>query len=170
MNHFDNVRSNLKQVGTAFIILGLLDICAMVYCIKNSISYASCFNFIAGIFLYRGGPKTVSIVTFFCAFGLSGLFLGFLLILLISPFDLLWLHVKLEPANYLVSFLIFILILGLLFWTYKRLTRSEVLEYIKVTTLKPISRFRTPRAGFLNGIALVIFLGLAFRSDGKKGN
>lgn len=67
----ETYRKNLKQIGSVLIVLGLLDICWMIYCISHNISYASSFNFfavIAGIFLYRGNAKTAAIAAWFSAF------------------------------------------------------------------------------------------------------
>ena len=67
----ETYRKNLKQIGSVLIVLGLLDICWMIYCISHKISYASSFNFfavIAGIFLYRGNAKTAAIAAWFSAF------------------------------------------------------------------------------------------------------
>ena len=50
-------RSILARVGEVLLIVGVLDIGAMIYCIMKGISYASSFNIFAvwlGILLIRG--------------------------------------------------------------------------------------------------------------------
>jgi hypothetical protein len=172
MNEMKDYRNNLRQVGIVLIVLGLLDIGVMIYCIAKSISYSSSFNIfavIAGIFLYRGGPKTARTVGFFSAFFIGGFSSMILFFLFTTPLDLLWLQVKLEPGSFLELYLIVFLMLSVLFWVYNRLTQPEVLEAIREALGKPTSKFRTPRAGFFYGVALMVFLAvvLALVSQGQ---
>jgi len=152
----------LKKVGTALIVVGLLDISFMVYCIVNEISYSSSFNIfavIAGIFLYRGSLKTAKVVTFFSAFFLTGM--GGLLFVfpLFTPPDLLLTQIKLNPlssAGYFVFALFFLIFLT---WVLKSLTTPAIHEAMDNKGINPKSFFSRPRSGVICGIILLAILG-----------
>ena len=148
----------LKKVGTALIVVGLLDISFMVYCIVNKISYSSSFNIfavIAGILLYRGGLKTAKVVTFFSAFFLTGMVGVIFVFPLFTPPDLLFTQIKLNPlssAGYFVFALFFLLFLT---WVLKSLTAPAIHEAMDNKGINPKSFLSRPRSGVICGILLL---------------
>ena len=65
----------MGRVGKVLIVVGLIDICLMVYCIANGKGYSSSLNIFAlagGIFLWRGSMRAARLVTRYSAFVLAG--------------------------------------------------------------------------------------------------
>ena len=123
-----NYRAILKKVGVALVAFGLADIALMIYSVANGQSYSSSFNIfavIAGVFLYRGSLGATRLVTWFSAFMLTG-FIGaiFLLFPFLQPFGLLVAQAKLNPGPTIVLWLMALVCLALLGWTYRQL-RTE---------------------------------------------
>ncbi len=151
----------LKKVGSALIVIGLLDIAFMVYCIVNSTSYSSSFNIfaiIAGIFLYRGGLKTAKIVSFFSAFFLSGMG-GLLFVLpILMPFDLIFTYLKLNPLTSVAYLFFTIFLLAFLTWVLKSLTSPIVTDAMDHKGIDRKSFLSRPRSGIICGILLLITL------------
>ena len=159
MNEYQAI---LKKVGTALIVVGLLDIAFMVYCIANQTNYSSCFNIfavIAGIFLYRGGLKTAKVVSFFSAFFISSM--GGLMIVfpLFIPPDLLFTYIRLEPIASICYLLFGILVLVFLVWLLRSLTSPTIAEAMDVKGINRKSFLLRPRSGFICGVLLLVILG-----------
>lgn len=124
-------RSILKKVGFAWIVFGLADIAFMIYSITNGQSYSSSFNIFAvviGILLIRGSLGATTLVTWFSAFALTG-FIGVLLIFpFLQPIGLLVVQAKLNPVGSAILWLMAIVVLVLLGWSYKQLRSPSVLD------------------------------------------
>lgn len=151
-------RAILKKVGLALVVFGLADIAFMIYSIANGQSYSSSFNVfavIAGVFLFRGSLGAARVVTWFSAFMLTGFIAAtFLLFPFLQPVGLLVVQAKLNPISTIALWLMALVVLVLLGWTYRQLRSVPVLEALKAsgrTTAKP-------KFAFALGLALVAFL------------
>ena len=91
----------------------------------------------------------------------------FLYTLITTPLDLLWLQMKLATGYFLEFYFMLPLMLGVLFWVYKRLTQRAALEAIQSALGKPVSKFYTPHAGIFYGVALMVFLAIFLASQGR---
>ena len=155
----------LKKVGTALIIVGILDILVMIYCIVNQLDYSSSFNIfavIAGIFLYRGSLQTAKVVIFFTSLFTTGM-IGIPFILpLLTPVDLLLTQIKLNPIDSICYLAIYLGLLAFLIWILKSLTSSVVYEEIYKNRIKSKSLFTSLRLGIFFGIILLATLGTTF--------
>lgn len=152
-------RVTLKKVGLAWVVFGLADIAFMVYSIAHGQSYSSSFNIfavIAGIFLMRGSLGATTLITWFSAFALAG-FIGVLFIFpFLQPIGLIATQVRLDPVGSAILWLLSIVVLVLLGWSYKQMRSRPVLEARK-------SSGRTtaiPKFAIGLGIALVTFLAI----------
>ena len=151
-------RGILKKVGLALAAFGLADIALMIYSVTNGQSYSSSFNIfavVAGVFLFRGSLGTARVVTWFSAFMLAG-FIGaiFLLFPFLQPFGLLVAQAKLNPGPTIALWLMALVCLVLLGWTYRQLRTAPVLDALKAsgrTTARP-------KLAFGLGLGLAIFL------------
>lgn len=147
----------LKKVGKVLIAVGLVDIGVMIYCIANGISYSSSLNIfavIAGIFLMRGSLRAVAIVTWFATFLLSGFICVTMLWPFFQPIDLTFLQLKLNPASFLTSLAIGILLLGLLYWVVRELRQESVLD----ARMRSGAKISSPRIPAVAGVVLVVAL------------
>ncbi len=153
----------LKKVGSALIVVGLIDIAFMVYCIANETIYSSSFNIFAvivGILLYRGGLKTTKVVTFFSAFFLTGMGGVIFIFPLFTPPDLLLTQIKLNPLSSAGYFVFAIFLLLFLAWILKSLTSPVIHEAMAQKGINPKSFFSRPRTGIICGILLLAILGV----------
>ena len=150
-------RMILKKVGLAWVAFGLADIAFMIYSIAHGQSYSSSFNIfavVAGIFLIRGSLGTTTLVTWFSAFALTG-FIGVLLVFpFLQPMGLLVVQAKLDPVGSAILWLMVIVVLVLLGWSYKQLRSLPVLEARKASGRTTAM----PKLAIGSGIALVAFL------------
>ena len=151
-------RGILKKVGLALAVFGVADIALMIYSAANGQSYSSSFNIfavVAGVFLFRGSLGAARLVTWFSAFMLAG-FIGaiFLLFPFLQPFGLLVTQAKLNPGPTLGSWLMALVCLALLCWTYRQLRTTPVLDALKASG-RPTSR---PKLAFGLGLGLAILL------------
>lgn len=156
----DTSEKILNRVGTALLIVGLIDIGVMIYCIKNKISYSSSFNIfavIAGILLMRGSIRTARIVTFFGAFMLAG-FLGLLVIFpFMEPLELKVITFKLSPLSTILSYAFMFVAIGFVYWVYRSLASEPVMTARKEAGLS----YGVPKLTFSLGGILVIGLSVA---------
>ena len=148
-------RKVMRRVGAVLLTAGIIDVLVMVYCIAKKINYSSSFNIfaiIAGIFLLRGSLRAVRAISMISAFMMAA-FLGLIFMLpVIFPTGLLTIYYSLHPVYGLMTFLVFALIEGFLFWTYRSLT----------PLLAPAAFFKRPSFGFLMGVCAIIFLSTVY--------
>lgn len=158
MSHAADYRAILKRVGIALIVFGLIDIAFMIYTVSEGRSYSSSFNVfavIAGIFLFRGSLAAARLVTRFSAFMLAAFFGAiFLLLPFLQPPGLMLIQARLDPVATLSAWLIAIVGLTLIAWTYRQLRSVAVLEALK-TSGRPTS---PPKVAFGLGLVLAIVL------------
>ena len=157
----NDYRETLKKVGYVLIIIGTIDIGAMVYCIMNNIAYASSLNIfalIAGLFLLKGGLKTALNVSQFSAFLLGGT-IGFpILVLSIVPIDLIKTFLSLYPATFIGMVIYVIILASILYWVYNQLASRIVLEAIDKAGIDRITFLKRPKTGFFAGGFIIILL------------
>ena len=152
-------RAVLKQVGLAWVAFGLADIGFMIYCISQGQSYSSSFNIFAvviGFFLMRGSLGATTLVTWFSSFFLAG-FIGILVVFLfLQPIDLFMVQARTSPASAAISWLMSIVVLVLLGWSYIKLRSATVLEARKASGRSTAP----PKIAFGFGIALAAIMGV----------
>jgi hypothetical protein len=153
-----NYRAILKKVGLALVAFGLVDIAFMIYAVSHGQNYSSSFNIfavVAGVFLLHGSLGATRLVTWFSAFMLTGFILAiFFLFPFLQPFRLLVVQAKLHPGSTATLWLLSLVALALLGWTYRQLRSPPVLEALKANG-RPTS---PPRLAFGLGLALVAVL------------
>ena len=149
----------LKRVGSVLLIVGLIDIAAMIYCIANGISYSSSFNIfavIAGIFLLRGSLRAASVVRWFAVF----MFAAFVALLIAWPFmqplDLTLTQFRLNPAASVATVALIAFVLGLLFWLARELGH-EPIQAARASAGRKQQDMRIPA---VIGVALVVVMGI----------
>jgi hypothetical protein len=149
----------LKRTGAVLLAVGLVDIAVMVYCIINGISYSSSFNIfavVAGIFLLRGSLRAASVVRWFAAFMLAGFSALLLAWPFFQPIDLTLTQIRVSPLSTAASVGVTALVIVLLFWLYRELGQSPVLQARAVAGRKARD-MRVPAAA---GVGLVAMLGV----------
>ena len=149
----------LKRVGSVLLIVGLIDIAAMIYCIANGISYSSSFNIfavIAGIFLLRGSLRAASVVRWFAVF----MFAAFVALLIAWPFmqplDLTLTQFRLNPGASVATVALIAFVLGLLFWLARELGH-ELIQAARAVAGRKQQDMRIPAA---IGVALAVVMGI----------
>lgn len=165
-------RKNLKFVGLVLFLVGTLDLVWMVYCIIHRINYSSAFNIFAvifGVLLAIGGLRTAIFVAWSTANLLAYYTGNFFCSRFIIPLDLTFIEWKIYPLFMLEIALKEILVIGFLFWIYKRLTRPEIAKAIKKELSKTKWKFRYIKSGFVLGMIFLIisqiFIGILFHSS-----
>ena len=154
-----NYRAILKKVGLAWVAFGLADIAFMIYSIANGQSYSSSFNIFAvivGIFLIRGSLGATTLVTWFSAFALTGFFGVLLIFSFLQPSGLLLVQAKLNPVGSAILWLMAIVVLVLLGWSYKQLRSSPVLEARQASGRTTAM----PKVAIGFGVALLAFMAI----------
>lgn len=112
------------------------------------------FAVIAGVFLLRQSMKTASLVSFFAAFMLAAAAGVVVLFPLLVPFDLLAVHLRLNPVASVATVAIAAAFLCFAYWVYHSLTSPVVME---ARRLAGVSEKKPVRA-FAIGIALAVGL------------
>ncbi|HEX9174336.1 MAG TPA: hypothetical protein VF861_16930 [Telluria sp.] len=150
----------LRRVGRVLLVIGVLDICLMVYCIVRGISYSSSLNIfavIAGLALLRGSLRAASIVRWF-AWLWPAFAIVFVAAMVTQPADLTWTQLRLAPMGILTSVLLLVLLCGLWWWLTRELGREEVLAALRAAG-RPVRNTRIPLAlGLVGGIAGMVFM------------
>ena len=168
----ENHRESLRTVGTALIVLGLIDVGVMIYCIATMTSYSSSFNLfavIAGVYLRRGNLRVARWVGFFSAFYLSGFAGAVVIAAVYVPVGLMLTALRLHPAS-AIGWLTFVAgFLWFLAWVYRRLTSPEVLSAMEVEGIDVKRWTRRPSSGFAIGGALcaLLLIGIGFALRGS---
>ncbi|MBB6245689.1 hypothetical protein [Rhodanobacter sp. A1T4] len=152
----------MRRVGKVLIVVGLIDICFMVYCLANGKGYSSSLNIfalVAGIFLWRGSMRAARLVTRYSAFGLAG---GLGLCLLLVPFMRpagLWLaEFRLSPLVTLASIAMMVVMLGLLLWTYREMRSPAVVAGLVAAS----EDSAVPVRYFVIGALIPLFIAVIF--------
>jgi len=153
-------RSILRRVGSVLIVVGLIDIGALLYCIANKISYSSSLNVfavIAGVLIYRGSLRTASYV---CWFSLL-MFAAFISVLVIVPFfvpiGLMLAAFRQYPVQCAVWFAFTATFLALLYWVKKQLSKNVIRTAMVSGGIKQ----RSARMAVVIGVGFATFLGAA---------
>lgn len=167
-NKLPNWRTQLKRVGWALIVIGLIDIAYMVYCIVYRLGYASSLNIfavLAGVYLVRGSLRTANVVRWFSAFILSGV-VGFLILLpFYEPWGLWVARFHQAPSETLVTIVVTLVVFGVIAWVCRELSSEEIAQAIQDAGI----RMRPLSAALLAGTGIVVFVGgmLFFMLNGQ---
>ena len=161
----------LRRVGLALIVVGVVDVCVMIYCIVHRVGYASSFNIfaiIAGIFLMRGNLRAAALITRIAAFMLTG-FLGMFFVWpVFLPPSLALTQLRIYPLGFLAFLGVFAAMLAWLFWIVRQLRDEAVLNAIVRSTGKRPSL----RGPVLTGAAIVIIVltlsGFSHKSESTR--
>ncbi|GGC66018.1 hypothetical protein [Undibacterium terreum] len=154
----------LWNVGRVLVIIGVIDIAAMIYCIANGVSYASSLNIfalIAGIFLLRGSLRAASIVRWWIIFALPAMVVFSIVSPLSQPLGLTLVQMRLAPASYFGQLSLSIAVCALMFWVIRQLGRPPVLA-ARLASGRPQRDIRIPLALgtviAIGGAGLVVML------------
>lgn len=157
----DDYMPILQKTGRVLVVIGLIDICVMIYCVANDISYSSSFNIfavIAGILLIRGGLRTASAVRWYSTFMLSAAIALIVAWPFMQPPSLTLTQIRLNPGMSIVAIVAMPLMLWFLYWLSKELGRQPVLDAIVAAGV----RIRNVRTAIGFGVSLVILLAVIF--------
>jgi hypothetical protein len=119
----------VKRVGAVLVMVGLLDICYMIYCIMNRIAYSSSLNIFAvivGIFLVRGSLTAAAIVRWFATFSLSAACSSVIALLAITPLGLVLTYLRLYPRSAALDAAMVAVVLLFGLWIVHELSRRAV--------------------------------------------
>ena len=156
--------TTLTRVGIVLVVVGLLDICYMVYCIVHRLSYHSSLNIfavIAGIYLIRGNLRATGVITWFAAFMLAGVIGGLVLLVpFFLPMRLLLTEFSLNPVSMSLSFGLSVVMLLIIAWVYRSLRSPIVLQARSEAGLNG----RSPITAVLAGIAIVVIIAVVMRA------
>ena len=161
----------LRRVGSVLIVVGVIDVCVMVYCIVHRIAYGFSFNvfaIIAGIFLMRGSLRAAKLITRAAAFMLAG-FLGIVLFWpLFLPPGLVLAALRTYPVQFLAYLAFVTVLLGFLLWLVRQLSDETVLA----AGGRSANKIRSLLGPILAGAAIAVFVAsmtaLGERSDRAK--
>lgn len=126
----EEVKNPFRKVGIVLVIIGILDIGAMIYCLANNISYSSSFNIfavIAGALLMKGSVKTARVVRWVSAFFVIAFIFMVVLFPATMPIQLLVTQVKLNPIGMIGLYVFSLLFIVVLVWVYKQLSSANAL-------------------------------------------
>ena len=121
----EKIENPFGKAGIVLLVIGIIDIGALIYCIANKISYSSSFNIfavIAGALLMKGSVKTARVVRWFTSFFVIAFVCMLFLIPAVIPIQLLITQIKLNPAGMLGSYAFSLLFMGI----YSRLSMAPV--------------------------------------------
>ena len=147
----------LRKVGWVLVVVGAADIGFMAYCIINEMNYRSSFNIfalIAGVLLVKGSLRTARAVAWFSAFLVTGFTGAALIFPFLTPFDLWTIQFRRDPFSILSAVVMAVAVIGFVFWVYKNLTSSVVLDAVRSAGLAA----KKPVLPFAIGAALVVGL------------
>ena len=147
----------LRKVGWVLVVVGAADIGFMVYCIVNEMNYSSSFNIfalIAGVLLIRGSLRTARAVAWFSAFLMTGFTGAALIFPFLTPLDLWTVQFRHDPISILYPIVMGVAVIWFVFWVYKNLTSSVVLDAVSSAGLPA----KKPVLPFVIGAALVVGL------------
>jgi len=149
-----------KRVGRVLLVVGFIDVAVMIYCIVEQLSYRSSLNIFAcaaGIFLMRGSLRTAQMVRGFTAIFLSASIGLFAYFLFVTPFQLVALWTRLNPALAVLWVSVIAALLGVLAWVHRQLGQLR---------LPPISR--VPWLPRVAPITVFVVAGLVYFGSGTK--
>jgi hypothetical protein len=149
----------LRRTGIALLVVGLIDIGAMVYCIVRRISYSSSFNLfavIAGILLIRGSLRAASGVRWFATFMLSSFVTLLVAWPVIQPIGLTFAQIRFNVGSFLAVLALAPFTLGFLYWLIVELRREPVQAARAGAGLKR----RDMRLPTAVGVSLVVVTGI----------
>lgn len=157
----EDPRGLLRRVGTVLIIVGVVDICAMLVVVASGDSYSSIFNIfavIAGFLLRRGNLGAARLVRSASAFLFAAVLTLPALAAVVYPADLLKVYYRLTPALQLVGWGGFLVaLLAMLWWVYRTLS-----TFFERTTLYGVEDRRQLRRraklGFVAGVGVTLAL------------
>lgn len=154
----EEVNNPFRKAGVVLLVIGIIDICAMIYCIANNISYSSSFNIfavIAGVLLMKGSVKTARVVRWFSAFFVTAFVCMAVLFPATMPTQLLATQVELNPVGMIGLYAFLFIFTGVLAWVYKQLSSASALATLDeagYNTGKPKSALRA-------ALIILIFIG-----------
>jgi uncharacterized protein YjeT (DUF2065 family) len=161
----------LRRVGTVLIVIGVIDIAAMIYFISNGQSYSSSLNIfalVAGIFIRRGGMRASSLVRWAACATLPAMAFMAIASYAMQPFDLTLTQLRLFPGASFASAALVIGYCALAIWVVRELGREPVLA-ARAAAGRPLRNMRIPFAlglvGVLVGAGLMMSLLGGKRAD-----
>ncbi|MCP5158701.1 MAG: hypothetical protein H6975_04670 [Gammaproteobacteria bacterium] len=150
-----------RKAGIMLLMIGILDIGAMIYCIANKISYSSSFNIFAvivGVLLIRGSVKTARVIRWLSVFFVITFIGMMLLLLIITPLQLLVTQIKLNPVGMLNYYAFSLILIGILIWVYMQLSTLNSLAKLEQAGYQN----GKPKSALYAAICLIILGSLMF--------
>lgn len=160
----EEIKNPFRKSGIVLLVIGILDIGAMIYCIANNISYSSSFNVfavIAGILLMKGSVKTARVVRWFSAFFVIAFVFMVVLFPATMPIQLLVTQIKLNPVGMIGLYVFSLIFIGVLAWVYKQLSSANALAALDEAgykTGKPKSALYAALGMLVIGGAMIGFM------------
>lgn len=154
----EEIDNPFRKAGIVLLVIGVIDIGAMIYCISNKISYSSSFNIfavISGVLLMKGSVKTARIVRWFSAFFLTAFFCMALLFPATMPTQLLVTKIKLNPIGMIGLYAFMFIFIGVLAWVYKQLSSASALAALDEAGYKT----GKPKSALRAALIIVVFIG-----------
>lgn len=167
----EEIKNPFRKAGIVLLVIGILDIGAMIYCIANNISYSSSFNIfavIAGILLMKGSVKTARVVRWLSAFFVIAFIFMVVLFPATMPIQLLVTQVKLNPVGVIGLYAFSFIFIGVLAWVYKQLSSASALAALDeagYNTGRPKSALYAALGMLILGGTMV---GLMFNSESAE--
>ncbi len=128
-----------RKAGIALLVIGLIDICAVIISFYAHYSYSSEFNVfavLAGAMLIKGGVRTARVVCWFSTYFVFSYLIVIFLYPLVVPIGLIIAEIKLDPMGSLGSFIDVVLFMGILIWVYLQLSSSKSVMVLSEAGLK----------------------------------
>jgi hypothetical protein len=163
--------THLKRAGLALVVVGAVDIAAMVYCILRGISYSSSFHIfavVAGVFLLKGNLRAASAVRWFAVFMLAALCATVLAWPFMQPLDLTLTQARLAPGQAVFTLGLLAFVVALLLWLYRELGTTEVLA-ARAAAGRKVRDLRIPAALGL-GLVVIMTATVPLFLEGESGS
>lgn len=143
MNDDSEHQSILRRCGVAVGLVGLLDLCALAYCIMHGITYRSSLSIICAIcgwYLYSGSLKTAGFVHWVSYFMISLMITYFLIAPVVIPVGLMATVVRNQFSATVIVVGYAIGLIGTCAWLAIKLGSQPIVTARSMQSLKPIRK------------------------------
>ena len=109
----------MRRAGVILVMIGVLDIVSCFIAVSRGASYSSSLNvfaLVAGILIYRGSARAARLVVKGLSFLLGGFLLLPALMLVVTPWRLLLLQLRLAPWSFISGGALFVVLMAVLYW------------------------------------------------------
>jgi hypothetical protein len=159
----------LKRAGCVLLAVAIIGAAVMIALPPAGDRYLAALSlipFVAGIFLFVGGPRAALWVRTLAVFMLAAGITGLVLAPFYQPVDLTFTEIRLDPVDFSVAAAVVVFILGMLLWITVELGRPPVQDAIANTRIKRWDMRLPAQAG--GGTVLLAGLLLWFMLHGQS--